>query len=731
MPLQHPSCFEVPGFITPQLHMLDYRRISPHVAPTTAHQNCRSNYQNTMPSGRVMASSEVQTEPLCHSIGSHGPAARSDTCSESGRGTGCDSPVSTTPRSTENKSIACPEGMSVLTQNCNTSATETTDLSAVPKSEIIQAERVQVKCGVMPSKHESIQNKNNIEMASCNKNNIMQCSLGSVQSSEDVVVCSYRSLAFREDKQRVEAGMLRYSSKHRLTSCTELNVLRTPSNSKPSKSVLTQCVKVKKNSETQFQTKGKDDRNSHNNNDDNENFKVLRLPFDVKNHKLPCQLDASIWSVESLLPYVPSSEWLAENGLLTPQKTLSSLTESNNFVSKPYCFSVGKNLQTDPSAKYSVPPHQLEASIWSVDSLMPYVPSNEWMVENVFSTPHKGMNPQNKSGDSHSSTDGIPLRKNLQTCGSTKYHGVSHQLEASIWSVESLMPDVPSNECMVENGLTSHQALSPHNNYSNVVSELNQTSSDHFQLGDKLQACASTKRKGSFNSHETCSPYRPSSSWLADFGNVYYYSKLSAVQQQSEILERWQPNESLATHLESSFINVKKTRNQTLTTGISDQKHCFSNKCKCKVQRSPRLSCVTLESKLPFVSYRHNGHKGKDQKKHSDCLSCKREENVEVKTFDKIYNEGVLDAKNMALENLLPECCTATQVELRQQTGLCDCLCLHASPAQDKCGDLGWRFWEKNEEDFMNQKKNLIRSQQKGMVAKILAKFFTFVCLPA
>nr|XP_003199627.1 uncharacterized protein buc2l [Danio rerio] len=848
MPLQLPSCVEVPGFITPQLQMLDYRRITPHVAPATAHRTRHSNFQNPVPLGPVMVNSEVQTEPICHSIGSHGPAARSDTCSESGRGTGCDSPVSTTPRSTENKSIACPEGVSVLTQNCNTSATETTDLSTVPKSEIIQAEQVQSKCGVLLSKHEIIQNKNN-KMASYNKNDIMQCSLGSVQSSEDVVVCSYRSLAFREDKQRVEAGMLSYSRKHHLTSCTELNVLRTPSCtlkkiSKPSKSVIAQCVKVKNNSETQFQTKDKDDGNSPNN-----NFKILRLPFDVQNHKLPCQLDASIWSVESLLPYVPSSEWLAENGLLTPQKTLSSLTKPSNVISKPYCVSVGKNLQSGPSAKYCVSPHQLEASIWSIDSLMPYVPSNEWMVENGFSTPQKGVSPQIKSSDGHSSTDGIPLRKNLQACGSTKYHGVSHQLEASIWSVDSLIPYVPPNELMVDNGfstpqksvspqikssdgdfstdgiplrknlqtcgstkyhrvshqleasiwsvdslmpyvpsnelmvdngfstpqkgispqikssdgysstdgiplkknlqtcgsakyhgvshqleasiwsveslkpyvpsngymvdngyLTSHQALSPPFKSSNVVSEPNQTSSDHFQVGERLQTCASAKLKGSIKSLEKRSPYRPSSSWLADFGNVYYYSKLPPVQQQSEILERWQPKVSLTTHLEPSFINLKKTRNQTPATGISDQKHCVSNKCKCKVKRSPRLSCVTLESKLPLCQSCRYDTKGKDSKKHSDCPGCKKEDYVEVKTFDKISNEGVLDAKNMALGNLLPECCGAARVELRQQTAL-------TSPAQDKCGDLEWRLWEKKK-DFMNQNKSQIWSLQKENAAK-------------
>ncbi|XP_056326023.1 uncharacterized protein buc2l [Danio aesculapii] len=414
------------------------------------------------------------------------------------------------------------------------------------------------------------------------------------------------------------------------------------------------------------------------------------------------------------MPYVPSNEWMVENGFSTPQKGVSPQIKSSDSHSSLDGIPLRKNLQACGSTKYHGVSHPSEASIWSVDSLMPYVPSNE-LVDNGFSMPQKAVSPQIKSNDGDPSTDGIPLRKNLQACGSTKYHGVSHQLEASIWSVESLMPYVPSNGCMVDNGyLTSHQALSPQIKSSNVISELNQTSGDHFQVGERLQTCATTKRKGSIKSLETCSPYRPSSSWLADFGNVYYYSKLSTVQQQSEILERWQPNVSIATHLESSLVNVKKTRNQTPATGISNQKDCLSYKCKCKGKISPRLSCVTLESKLPLCPSCRYDTKGKDQKKHSDCLGCKREDKVEVKTFDKIYNEGIFDAKEMALGNLLPECCAAAQVELRQQTGLCDCLCLHASPSQDNSKDLGWRLWEKNEEDLMNQNKSQIWSLQKA-----------------
>lgn len=673
MPLLLPPCLEVPGYMIPhaQLPILDYRHITPRVAPTIAHQTHRSHFQNNVPIGRVMVSSEVQTEPLCHSIDSHGHAARSQNCSESGRGTGCGSPVSTSPCSSDNKSVACPEGTSVLTQNCNaTNANYTTGLSAVPKSEVLQAERVQIKCSEMPSGLKIFQN---MELAGHNETDLLQCSLASVQSSEDVVLCSYQSLALRKDKQRVEAGMLRYSSKHCLPACTEVNVTSPSCRTfktypKPSRSVITQSIKAKKKSEMPFQAEVKENGNSS-----NVHFKILRLPFDIQNHNQPCQLEASIWSVESLIPYVPSSEWMIENGLLTPQKPLSPLIEPSDIISKPNCVPVGKNLQTGASTKNHGLPHQLEASIWSVESLMPYVPSSEWMVENGFLTPQKPLSSQIKPSD--------------------------------------------------------------------VLSELNRSSTSAVSVGENLQTGASTKR---VNSLKACSPYRPSTSWLADFGNVYYYSKLPVVRQQPNVPERQLPKMSFAISLESSPLrNGKETRDQRPVIGVSDQKQRSFHTCKYKAKSSPRLagsamtcglvSHSTLEKKLPFCPSCRYDIKGKDHRKlsFSDGLGCKREEIAEVKTFDKKRaTDGVHDTQKMILGSHLAKCCAAYQPKIREQTGLCEnCQCLNNSPAQDKCVDLEWRIWETSGEDWIiNPNKRLLQRLQKGRAAKrLLPKFSTLL----
>lgn len=610
MPPLLPPCLEVPGYMIPhaQLPILDYRRMTPHVAPTIAHHTHRSHFQNSVPVGRVMVSSEVQTEPLCHSIDSHGHAARSQTCSESGRGTGCGSPVSTSPCSSDNKSVACPEGTSTMTQNCNaTNTIDITGLSAVPKSEVLQAERVQIKCNEMPSGLKVFQN---MELVSQNETDLLQCSLASVQSSEDVVLCSYQSLAVRKDKQKVEAGMLRYSSKHCLPACTEVTVVRTSPSCrtfktypKPSRSVVTQSLKAKKKSEMPFHTEVKEDGNSS-----NVPFKIMRLPFDIQYHDQPCQLEASIWSVESLMPYVPANEWMVENGFLTPQKPLSPQIKFSDVLSKP-----------------------------------------------------------NQS-------------------------------------------------------------------YTNVI-----------PVGENQQTGASTKREDSISSLKAHSPYRPSTSWLADFGNVYYYSKLPIVQQQPNISERRLPKMSLTISLESSPLrNGKETRNQRPAIGVSDQKHSSFHTCKCKAKSSPRLagsamtcgwvSHSTLEKKLPFCTSCRYNMKGKDHRKFSfsDGLCCKREEIAEMITFDdEGATEGVHDIQQMILGSHVTKCCAAYQPKIRAQTGLFENYqCLNASPAQDKCADLEWRTWEKSGKDcIINPNERLLQRLQKGRAANRLAQILYIVCV--
>ncbi|XP_057214996.1 uncharacterized protein buc2l isoform X2 [Triplophysa rosa] len=523
-----PPCLDVSGYMLPHtpLHMLDHRRVmNPHLPPNISHQANRFHSQNGVPHNRVMVSTEVQTEPLCRSS-----AQDSHAGSESGRGTGCDSPVSASISFAENHSGACAEDTPVFTHNkvVSNNTINTTDVSALHKSEIlVQAERVQIKCSQTPSTLKMIRTSENPELTCNDAGDLLQCSVGSILS-EDVVLCSYRSLAIRKNKQGVDAGHLGYSRKHCLPVC---KVRMSPS--------CAACPKLNASNVKSFEAdKSCGMQRTCNLKKTKQNFKILRLPFDTQTYS---QLEASVWSVESLVPYVPS--------ILRPPKTPESHTVP-----------VGRNRHTTESTKrhhrefrmcrspYSPSTtfdtqtcRQLEASMWSVESLAPYVPSGDWMIGKGHVTPQKC--PE---------SDAIPLVKNRHR-ESTKRHGSPHrpstnysQLEASVWSVESLMPYVPSILKTPE----SHAVPVENNRHT-------------FE---------STKRQ---ELHKCGSPYRPSTSWLADLGNVYYYSKLPALQQKlsgfcKSPVEKPAPEGKQTCSPELSLLKQEKMRRKRRSSGRNE-----------------------------------------------------------------------------------------------------------------------------------------------------------------
>ncbi|XP_050979529.1 uncharacterized protein buc2l [Labeo rohita] len=81
----------------------------------------------------------------------------------------------------------------------------------------------------------------------------------------------------------------------------------------------------------------------------------------------------------------------------------------------------------------------------------------------------------------------------------------------------------------------------------------------------------------------------------------------------------------------------------------------------------------------------------------------------------KRTTEGIHGTPKMTLGSHLTKCCAAYRAKLSEGTGLCeDCQCLNPSPAQDKCGDLEWKIWEKSEEDWINNpNQRLLQRPQK------------------
>uniref|UniRef100_A0AAR2LNU8 Bucky ball n=1 Tax=Pygocentrus nattereri TaxID=42514 RepID=A0AAR2LNU8_PYGNA len=336
-PFSPASYMEPPGYILPhaQLHMADYRRMmAPHLPPTMAYQARRFRYQHTTPSGRVMVSSEVQTEP----VGTESPqhdckgATSSQTNSESGRGTASSSNFSS-PKPHADTS-ACPEEAFGIT--LNKSLADTVDptsnvSSAVPNSEIVfQAEEVRIECSGTRAGLKIIHAKETTELASSGE--LLQCNMGSVHSAEDVVLRCYQPLAFGDD-----------------------------------------------------QTEPLDDL-SHADDTEMHTLAVQGDPSLVKGEDDLC---ASVWSVESLVPYVPSAEWMIQNGLLTPQKpSLATVMEVPSEVpleaSQPAADAAStpqENLQTERAIELDG-----QDSVTSLESLPPYLPAASWLADfsNVY-----------------------------------------------------------------------------------------------------------------------------------------------------------------------------------------------------------------------------------------------------------------------------------------------------------------------------------------------------------
>ncbi|XP_066522010.1 uncharacterized protein buc2l [Hoplias malabaricus] len=393
-PFPPASYLDAPGYILPhaQLHMVDYRRMAaPHMAPAMAYQARRFRYQQTTPSGRVMVSSEVQTEPVgtesLHECKSTSPQINS----ESGRGTGSSSNISS-PRPHADSSAACPEDACRIPPNkAHADEVSSTSNISVPNSEILfQAEEVRIECSGTSSGLKIIHAKETTELAS--KGELLQCNRGSVHTAEDVVLRCYRPLHFEENKQRETSDCLNNSNEQYLPACPDILMMGScTSSGSPEGS---DGTPAEPGNSTEIHTlavpgdpslvKTEDDlcgKNVH--------FKILRLPFDLQCLDELRQMEASVWSVESLLPYVPSTEWMIQNGLLTPQKpTMATVMEVPSEVQ----LEVNQN----PVETASVPQENLQAervieldgqdSMTSLESLPPYLPAASWLADfsNVY-----------------------------------------------------------------------------------------------------------------------------------------------------------------------------------------------------------------------------------------------------------------------------------------------------------------------------------------------------------
>ncbi|TUD02857.1 hypothetical protein Baya_16707 [Bagarius yarrelli] len=385
-PFPPSSYVDAPGYILPhtQLHMVDYRRMmTPHTAPTMAYQARRFRYQQTIPSGRVMVSSEVQTEPVCPNSQRQGcnVVTSTQSNSESGRSADSSSVCSSIPIEDQ---AAHPE------TGCTVAGIATAQNGGI----VFEAEEVRIECSGAPSAMIA-HSKKTAEVASNVEGELLHCNVG---SAEDVLLTCFQPALFGDEARKAPKDRSQLEDP-----CPDILMVSCPSNGSVSTlegSIVAPVEPVNSTLVVQgdpSSVKGTQDmfRNSKN------SFKILRLPVELQCLEELRQMEASVWSVESLMPYVPTTEWMMQNSLITPGKpSLATVMEAPTE----------SGLQLTPSLADSAPSLQdigtvielgRQDSMTSLESLPPFLSSSSKLAkfgntnDNLTSTVHKTSNSGN------------------------------------------------------------------------------------------------------------------------------------------------------------------------------------------------------------------------------------------------------------------------------------------------------------------------------------------------
>lgn len=371
-PFPPASYVEAPGYILPhtQLHMVDYRRMTaPHLAPTMAYQTRRFRYQHMTPSGRVMVSSEVQTEPVGTNSRQQGcDVTSTQSSSDSARSTDCGS-VFSSPKSNGDKSTGQKKGCTILS---NKMSGETTRVSTAQNGGILfHAEEVRIECSGSPSAVKIVHAKETTELASNADGEFLQCNMG---STEDLVLRCFQPVPFEGDDERKGIKGL----DHMEDPCSDIVMVSCPANGSVSTlegSIVAPVEPINSTLVVQGDPGLVKDSQDICENPKNIHFKILRLPLDLQCLDELRQMEASVWSVESLMPYVPGSEWMMQNSLMTPGKPslatvfevpAESSPESNQspVEATPSLLEAGTVIELDG-----------QESMTSLESLPPFLPS--------------------------------------------------------------------------------------------------------------------------------------------------------------------------------------------------------------------------------------------------------------------------------------------------------------------------------------------------------------------
>ncbi|XP_028986892.1 uncharacterized protein LOC114844041 [Betta splendens] len=365
-----PPYMETPAYIMPPPHVqpMDYRRLlhpQAHV-PTAAHQNTNQMRRTRPPRGAstetVNAAVQTElTERHANDYGDRSPLVLPD----SGHGTTSVSPSSSS--SSKRRDAAEANDFKSLEQKVRNLMSSNGDVQindARTKVPLKPSFNVQHPTRSVGTSIRAILDDQKNHKEGSAQTNDGHCKVWSVSSSDSIVpVCSssQQDDVFRE----------------RLSSICGVQKLL-PSESPNARD---KCVD---------QLPGEDDSFAK---DCECLYKILKLPLvrsredahemSSGNFQTRKKVNESVWSVDSLPLYIPTKEWLAQNGLIDTvaieEEEVGNCQAARNFriVNTPKRIGdahemFSSNFQTK----------KFNESVWSVESLPPFIPTKEWLAQN-------------------------------------------------------------------------------------------------------------------------------------------------------------------------------------------------------------------------------------------------------------------------------------------------------------------------------------------------------------
>ncbi|XP_034723547.1 uncharacterized protein LOC117942258 [Etheostoma cragini] len=207
------------------------------------------------------------------------------------------------------------------------------------------------------------------------------------------------------------------------------------------------------------------------------------IPYQMYSCQTARKMNESVWSVESLPPFVATKEWLLQNGMLEPEVTdpvlMSKTPPQNHHQLSSYTTEEDneRSFYHSPTRTKNGPIvdgayDKLEGSLSSVDISTLYtvfklrddheernaesqsaVPCSLPYTDELLHSNESRKLPDNEQEDGDKSNphaDPAEIIPDQMSCNSSQ---MERKMNESVWSVESLPPFIPSKEWLRQNGM--------------------------------------------------------------------------------------------------------------------------------------------------------------------------------------------------------------------------------------------------------------------------------------